>query len=138
MSPDAWMFGYLSGENGNGFIGHDIRLLHCFCTVFCIVFVPCLEPDMKHLFPHDFYTSGWMPRLFQRYHNLTEYSENRIEVLFFNWWRGCLDLAIQLRGYTNLMVDAAVKMPGIMRFQVKSPVFRSNWQQCTNIYKNSI
>ena len=63
-------------------------------------------PDLRLLRPIDFATSGWMPRVLRWYHDLSRLSAGRLNVTFGSaWWRGCLDLAIQLRGYDNLIAD---------------------------------
>ncbi len=76
--------------------------------------VPCLqedhplsrEADLSLLHPVDFYDSGWMPRVLQWYDDIRALVDERLPVLFnMFWWRGCLDLAIQLRGYTAFLAD---------------------------------
>lgn len=61
--------------------------------------------DLSLLEPVDFYESGWSKRLLRRYDHLGDLTHGRIPIVFPTWWRGCLDLAIQLRGYENLMGD---------------------------------
>ena len=63
--------------------------------------------DLSVLKPVDFKTSGWMPRLLKWHDELCRIGDGRLNVLFPQWWRGPLDLAIQLRGYENLMADVA-------------------------------
>lgn len=64
------------------------------------------DPDIKHLKSIDFYNSGWMPRILNWFDALQKISSGRTNVIFkMTWWRGCLDLAIQLRGYENFVVD---------------------------------
>ena len=57
------------------------------------------DPDLSLLPPVDFRTSGWMPRMLQWHEDLVALAAGRLEVGFFAWNRGCLDLAAQLRGY---------------------------------------
>lgn len=63
------------------------------------------EPDLSVLQPVSFRTSGWMPRMIEWYERLLELSAGRLNIPFFAWNRGCLDLAVQLRGYENLLLD---------------------------------
>lgn len=65
------------------------------------------DPDLRLLKPVDFLTSGWMPRVLRWYDDLRRIAAGRLNVTFnMVWWRGCLDLAIQLRGYDNFIFDA--------------------------------
>ncbi len=64
------------------------------------------KPDVRLLHPVEFGTSGWMPRLLRWHNDLTAIAEGRLGVPFaMKWWRGCLDLAVQLRGYENFVMD---------------------------------
>jgi len=63
------------------------------------------DPDMGLLSPVDFDTSGWMPRARKWHEDLMALCEGRLPVHFIGWNRGCLDLAIQLRGYENFVLD---------------------------------
>jgi hypothetical protein len=64
------------------------------------------DPDLRHLAPVDFLTSGWMPRILRWYDDLNQIIAGRLRVPFvMTWWRGCLDLAIQLRGYDAFIFD---------------------------------
>jgi len=64
------------------------------------------SPDLSRLRPVDFHSSGWMPRVLRWYEALVEVSSDRLPVSFdMLWQRGCLDLAIQLRGYGNFVLD---------------------------------
>ena len=64
------------------------------------------DPDCKLLHPVDFKTSGWMPRILRWWDDINEIIAGRLGTTFeMIWWRGCLDLAIQLRGYDRLMLD---------------------------------
>lgn len=64
------------------------------------------DPDLRYLKPVDFKTSGWMPRILKWYESVRNLVGNEMEVQFnMTWWRGCLDLAMQLRGYEQLVVD---------------------------------
>jgi len=62
-------------------------------------------PDLSLLPRHNFYVSGEMPRVFNLYEGLQELTEGRANVVFPRWERGPLDMAIQFRGYTQLMAD---------------------------------
>lgn len=63
------------------------------------------SPDLSLLQPVDFRTSGWMPRAIRWYEDLLALASDRLSVGFMTWNRGCLDLAIQLRGYENFLTD---------------------------------
>jgi len=72
------------------------------------------EADLRLLRPVDFAASGWMPRVRRWYDDLEKISAGRMNVTFnMTWWRGCLDLAIQLRGYENFVQDT-VERPGFV------------------------
>ncbi len=85
------------------------------------------NPDLSLLGPVDFKTSGWMPRAFRWYEDLQRLADGRISIGFVTWNRGCLDLAIQLRGYDNFIIDT-VERPAfihdLMRFLVEQ---RNAW-----------
>jgi hypothetical protein len=64
------------------------------------------EPNLRHVRPVDFQVSGWMPRALRWHEELTGIAAGRMEVPFAaTWWRGCLDLAIQLRGFEAFLSD---------------------------------
>lgn len=64
------------------------------------------DPDLRLLPTVDFKTSGWMPRILRWYEDVQRIANGRIEVGYaMTWNRGCLDLAIQLRGYDNWIAD---------------------------------
>jgi hypothetical protein len=63
-------------------------------------------PDLKMLKPVNFKNSGWMPRILRWYDEIAKIAAGRIKVTFnMEWWRGCLDLAIQMRGFENFLAD---------------------------------
>ena len=62
--------------------------------------------DLSLLQPLDFENSGWMPRLLRWYDEMKQAAGDEYEVGFQTWWRGSLDLAIQMRGYENVVVDS--------------------------------
>jgi hypothetical protein len=63
-------------------------------------------PNLSLLEPVEFYASGWMPRILRWWDELTALADPRLDVSFeMFWWRGGLDLAVQLRGYENLVFD---------------------------------
>ena len=61
--------------------------------------------DLSLMKKHDFHTTGDMPHVFRLYDELQAISKGRFNVDFPLWERGPLDLAIQLRGYEQLMND---------------------------------
>jgi len=63
-------------------------------------------PDVSLVPRVDFATSGWMPRALRWHQDLVELSEGALSIGFIGWNRGCLDLAVQLRGYENLLMDS--------------------------------
>jgi len=63
------------------------------------------DPDLSLLKPVDFLSSGWMQRALKWNEEINRILKDRLFVGFIIWNRGCLDLAIQLRGYDNLMTD---------------------------------
>lgn len=64
------------------------------------------EPDLGLLKPVDFHSSGWMQRALKWFDDLSDIAGGRVAVPFkMLWWRGCLDLAIQLRGYEAFLQD---------------------------------
>jgi hypothetical protein len=70
------------------------------------------DPDLRLLAPVDFASSGWMPRVRRWYEEVSAIAGSRLTTTFnMGWWRGCLDLAIQLRGYAPFVGDT-VERPG--------------------------
>ncbi|NOZ22906.1 MAG: hypothetical protein GXP25_17655 [Planctomycetes bacterium] len=63
------------------------------------------KPDLSLLPIHDFTTSGEMPQVFRLYEELKRLSKDRLTVTFPTWRRGPLDMAIQLRGYEQFVMD---------------------------------
>ena len=84
------------------------------------------DPDLHLLHPFSFMTSGWMPRAMRWYDDLVEIADGRLNVTFnMVWWRGCLDLAIQLRGYENFVLDCYARpdfVHDLMRFLVEQRI----------------
>lgn len=85
-------------------------------------------PDITLLQPVKFATSGWMPRAMKWHEDIANISKGRLNISFGAvWTRGCLDLAIQLRGYENFVNDT-VERPGfvhdLLRFLVEQ---RCRW-----------
>ena len=64
------------------------------------------SPNLSLLRPVEFKTSGWIERMLKWHENLTTLAGGRVKVPFnMTWTRGCLDLAVALRGYENLVMD---------------------------------
>jgi hypothetical protein len=86
------------------------------------------DPDLRLLEPVDFYSSGWMPRALRWYDDIYRLADGRVKVVFnTTWFRGCLDLAVQLRGYSNLMADTMERptfVHNLLRFLVEQ---RCRW-----------
>jgi hypothetical protein len=93
------------------------------------------SPDLRLLNPVDFQTSGWMPRILRWWEDVNKIIAGRLKVSYsMTWWRGCLDLAVQLRGYDQLMVDV-VERPGfvhdLMKFLTEQ---RCRWWEAAEEY----
>ncbi len=72
------------------------------------------DPDLSLLRPVDYQTSGWMPRILRWWEAINRIVDGRIGVTnAMFWWRGPLDLGMQLRSYENLMLDIAER-PGFV------------------------
>jgi hypothetical protein len=84
--------------------------------------------DVHCLNPIDFKTSGWMPRIFRWYDDLCIITHGRMQVNWMmNWWRGCLDLAIELRGFdqfVNDTIERPVFVDDLLKFLVEQ---RCRW-----------
>ena len=91
--PEYTFFGLCVGVREHG--GPEIKTDHPMTAA----------PDLRLLAPVDFRTSGWMPRMLEWYEDLVELAAGRLEVGFFAWNRGCLDIAVQLRGYGTFLLD---------------------------------
>ena len=72
------------------------------------------SPDLSLLEPVDFRTSGWMPRALRWYDDVSRIVAGRAPVSFITWWRGGLDLAVQLRGYESFVLDT-IERPQFLR-----------------------
>ena len=85
-------------------------------------------PQIRHLKPVDFKTSGWMPRVLRWWEDINEICGERIQVNWaMNWWRGCLDLAVELRGYEQFISDTGDRpefVHDLMKFLVEQ---RCRW-----------
>ena len=65
-------------------------------------------PDLSLLQPVDFKTSGWMPRVLRWWDDIHRVVAGRLNVTnAMIWWRGALDLAMQMRSYERLVEDVA-------------------------------
>jgi hypothetical protein len=64
------------------------------------------DPDLRLLDGADVERGGWMPRALRWQEDVRAAVDGRLETPFAaTWWRGCLDLAIQLRGYEAFLSD---------------------------------
>ena len=104
LSPDvpAWLGYYVEYS----FIGLDVK--------FSPRGVPIIQddppltrtPDLRLLKPVDFKTSGCIARMLRWHAQVTAAVAGRLNVPFaMGWTRGCLDLAVALRGYENFVSD---------------------------------
>ncbi|NPV46692.1 MAG: hypothetical protein HPY69_07025 [Armatimonadetes bacterium] len=64
-----------------------------------------LLPELDFSTPEGFRAPGWMPRMLEWYERLVELADGRLDIGFFAWNRGGLDIAVQLRGFENLLTD---------------------------------
>jgi hypothetical protein len=91
-------------------------------------------PDLSLLRPVDFGTSGWMPRAREWYGSLRELAGGRLSIGFMAWNRACLDLAMQLRGFEQLLLDSFERpefVHGLLRFLVEQ---RNAWHDAQAAY----
>jgi len=98
--------------------------------------VPCIQtdhpmtrdPDLRWLEPVDFQTSGQMPFYLRFYDEVNKIVAGRLKVAFgTTWGRGCLDIAVQLRGYENWVADTGERpqfVHDLMQFLVEQ---RCRW-----------
>jgi hypothetical protein len=64
------------------------------------------DPNLGLLKPVDFMTSGWMPRALRWWDDIHRIVAGRLNVTnAMTWWRGALDLAMQIRSYDRLIED---------------------------------
>ncbi len=93
------------------------------------------DPDLRHLKAVDFRSSGWMPRALAWHEDLQRIAAGRLDVPFgATWWRGCLDLAVQLRGYEAFVSDTAERpdfVRGLISFLVEQ---RCRWWDAHDRY----
>jgi len=87
------------------FLGMDVRVTPKGVPIIQRDHPMSQSPDLGLLAPVDFGSSGWMPRALRWYDDLLRLADGRLTVTFMTWNRGCLDLAVQLRGYENLVLD---------------------------------
>lgn len=87
-------------------------------------------PNLDLLRPISFQSSGIMPRAFEFHAQLQDLVAGRAPVPFqVSWWRGCLDLAIELRGYEAFMDDVRERpefVHGLLRWLTGE---RCNWHR---------
>lgn len=84
-------------------------------------------PDVSLLPEVDFHTSGWMPRMLRWYEDLCELSAGRLQIPFFAWNRGCLDLAVQLRGYETFLMDTVERPDFVHELMARLVRERCRW-----------
>lgn len=93
------------------------------------------NPDLRQLQPVDYRTSGWMPRILRWWDDITHLIAGRLPLVnAMFWWRGCLDLAMQLRSYEALMLDVAERpqfVHDLLRFLTEQ---RCRWWEANTAY----
>ena len=62
-------------------------------------------PDLSLLKPVDFCHAGLMPQIMEWHKILVDFLDGRMKLHVSDWGRGCLDIAIQFRGYDNFIMD---------------------------------
>ena len=102
MDIDAWLSYYPEYS----FLGMDVSFDRLGIPIINSDTPLKYDPDVRHLSPVNFHHSGWMPRILGWFDDLNEITHGRMRVNWMmNWWRGCLDLAIELRGYDQFITD---------------------------------
>lgn len=95
------------------------------------------NPDLRLLKPVDYQTSGWMPRVLRWWEEIQRIIDGRLKLVnAMFWWRGCLDLAMQLRSYEALMTDISERpqfVHDLMKFLTEQ---RCHWWQANTAYFN--
>jgi len=87
------------------------------------------RPDLDLLQPVEFARTGIMPHALQMYHELKRLIHGRLKVKLLTWWRGCLDLAIQLRGYDNLVADTVERPDFVTELLAFITEQRNRWHE---------
>ena len=91
------------------------------------------SPDLSLLQPVDFKTSGWMPRALRWWDDIHRVINDRLKLTnAMFWWRGCLDLAMQLRSYDQLILDIPERpefVHDLMKFLTEQ---RCRWWEAYN------
>ena len=85
------------------------------------------DADLRLLRPHNFATSGQMPRVIRVWEQMSELAGGRLSIGLHEWHRGPLDMAIQLRGYDTFVADTVERpqfVRDLMRFLVEE---RTRW-----------
>jgi uroporphyrinogen-III decarboxylase len=75
----------------------------------------------------DFRTSGLMPRILKYYEVLSEHAKGRLTVMFPEWVRGPLCLAMHLRGISDILVDSQVDQEFFHRLMRFTTEAKKNW-----------
>ena len=92
------------------------------------------RPDLDLLHPVEFARSGIMPHALRMYEALRRLSAGRLKVKLLTWWRGCLDLAIQLRGYDNLVADTVERPDFVTELLTFITAQRNRWHDARRAF----
>ncbi len=104
MEIDAWLSHYPEYS----FVGMDVTFDRLGIPIINSDTPLKTGTDLTHLHPVDFQTTGWMPRILRWYDEVKAITHGRMRVNWMmNWWRGCLDLAIELRGFDQFVADCS-------------------------------
>ena len=124
MDLDAWLSHYPEYS----FLGMDVTFDNLGIPIIASATPIKTDPDVRHLKPIDFHTTGWMPRILRWYDDLLAITHGRMHINWtMNWWRGCLDLAIELRGFDQFIADTSERpefVDDLLRFLVEQ---RCRW-----------
>ncbi|KLU63029.1 methylcobalamin:coenzyme M methyltransferase [Peptococcaceae bacterium CEB3] len=75
----------------------------------------------------DFHRSGLMPRIHAFYEQMGELAQGKMEVMFPEWVRGPVCLAMHLRGMENLLMDMLLDPPFVHRLMRFITDARKEW-----------
>jgi hypothetical protein len=104
MDLDAWLSHYPEYT----FLGMDVSFDRLGIPIIKADLPIKKESDIRSLKPISFSDSGWMPRILRWWDDLHLITKGRMKLHWMmNWWRGCLDLAVELRGFDQFVEDTS-------------------------------
>ena len=87
------------------------------------------EEDLETLPYPDFYTSGLMPHVLEVHNTAEKLLKGRIPVFFERWDRGPWGIAIQLRGFTELIKDTLRRPEFVHKLLTFITEARMRWER---------